>query len=247
MSAGVDERRGMTKDEILDTIRALTAAHGKPPGAKMMHSEADIKPSDWAGRYWARWSDALREAGFAPNSWKYRYDETYMLERFARLIRDMGRVPTMPEYELKRRTDRSLPSGKTYGVHFGSKEALLVKVREYCKTRRALRRVVTLCGPPTAAPPSPAPSESPDRDGYVYLLRSGRNYKIGRTKNLERRTGELAVQLPDKALRVHVIKTDDPKGVENYWHRRFAARRKNGEFFGLRAEDVRAFKRWRRI
>jgi hypothetical protein len=77
------------------------------------------------------------------------------------------------------------------------------------------------------------------------LLKVGREkrYKIGRTNPVERRRDQLSIQLPEDLEPVHHIRTDDPTGIEAYWHQRFAAKRTKGEWFTLSREDVQAFKR----
>ena len=80
-------------------------------------------------------------------------------------------------------------------------------------------------------------------DGFVYLVKSGRYFKIGKANSVEGRHRQLRIQLPQTAEVIHRIKTDDPYGIEAYWHRRFAAKRANGEWFKLSAEDVKVFRR----
>lgn len=75
------------------------------------------------------------------------------------------------------------------------------------------------------------------------MIKSGRHYKIGRSNAVGRRERELAIQLPEKTALVHSISTDDPVGIEQYWHKRFADRRGNGEWFNLSRDDVKAFRR----
>ena len=83
--------------------------------------------------------------------------------------------------------------------------------------------------------------------GEVYLFKSGRYYKIGKTNDTVRRGAELRIQLPERTDLIHSIKTDDPSGVEAYWHKRFESKRMQGEWFDLSFAEIKAFKRWRKI
>jgi hypothetical protein len=74
-------------------------------------------------------------------------------------------------------------------------------------------------------------------------MKSGKYYKIGKSVSAEKRAYEIQLQLPEELKLIHKIKTDDPSGIETYWHRRFADKRLRGEWFDLTRQDIAAFRR----
>lgn len=108
--------------------------------------------------------------------------------------------------------------------------------------------VLALCSADPVLDASPSSKSSTPTFGSVYLLKGpGCRYKIGRTSAFGKRKRELAIQLPFDTRKIHVIETDDPVGVEAYWHQRLSAKRINSEWFELDTDDVSAFKRWKRL
>ncbi len=84
----------------------------------------------------------------------------------------------------------------------------------------------------------------PDRLGWIYMLQAGNCYKIGKATKLDRRIYQLKIQLPFKVELVHAIRTDDIDHAERHWHRRFEAKRMNGEWFELTTNDVQEFRQY---
>lgn len=127
----------------------------------------------------------------------------------------------------------------------GSKPEQLAQVLVYCRSRQGYDDVIAICE--RAVTTSPEDSQdgtaSSEGDGIVYLLKSGRRYKIGFTKDLDQRISQLAHQTSEPINKVHSIRTDDPSGIEAYWKRRFADKCVHNEWFTLTAKDVAAFKR----
>ena len=234
----------MNKQHILDEIRRTAKANsGEPYGSQRFQTETGIKKSDWYGKFWVRWGDALREAGLTPNRMAEAYDEDVLIAKLISLIREIGQFPVEGDLRMKGRNDPEFPSHTSFR-RLGSKSQRVLKVTLYCQSREGFQDVLNLC-------PDIVDREQQSREkdagaeevGVVYLIKSGRYYKIGRSNSSGRREYELAIQLPDKADKVHEIRTDDPVGIEAYWHNRFDSKRKNGEWFDLGALDIKAFRR----
>jgi hypothetical protein len=147
----------------------------------------------------------------------------------------------------EKKNDPEFPHAVVFRKRFGGKSQLAAASVEYCEGRNGYEGVIEACGQPIKANPLPRAKEKESRTqeilGYVYLIKYGRHHKIGKTNAVGRREHELAIQLPEKANTVHVIKTDDPTGIEAYWHKRFESKRGNGEWFDLTSEDIKAFRR----
>jgi len=240
-----------SKEQILSEIlRCAEDNDGVPLGRSRFAAVTGIKQSDWLGRYWARWSDAVTEAGFAPNEFQGARSEGALLVALAHLTRTLGHFPTYAELKMQRRQDSRFPSAATFN-RLGNRSERVVALREHCEGSSNYADVLVLLGDaPTAAssPDEPERADSADPSpGVVYLLKVGKHYKIGRTNDASRRSREINLQLPEAAERIHAIRTDDAVGIERYWHQRFADRRLNGEWFLLSKADVAAFKRWKTI
>jgi hypothetical protein len=242
----------MNKEHIIGEIRRTAKANdGVALGSKRFQTETGIAFYDWYGKFWRRWGDALREAGFEPNSFIQGYEEGFILEKLIQLTRRLERVPVRGDLLLETRADKSFPSANVFD-RLGTKQQRAVRVLAFCQANPGHDDVAALWSHVAVAAQTPEADVAgapPSGVGYVYLLKHGsrREYKIGRTNNLLRREGEVRIELPEKLTPIHYIETDDPAGIETYWHTRFASKRKEGEWFALTAEDVRAFKRWKRI
>jgi hypothetical protein len=238
------------KHHILAEIKRLAEANGKPPGVRLFESETGIRESDWYPDLWLRWGDALQDAGFTRNTMVEALSNELLVEQYAQLAQRLSRLPVQGELIRESKANPAFPSEKTYR-RFGGKAKLLKAVAEYCRANATFADVLAFCESEqeNRSATKDGTSTSKDQLGFVYLLRHGsrREYKIGRTNNPIRREGEISVELPQRLEPIHVITTDDPAGIEAYWHRRFAEKRLKNEWFALTPSDVRAFKRWRRI
>ena len=118
----------MNKNLIIDEIKRTSKANGgKPLGKTRFFQETGIKESDWCGKYWTKWGDAVIEAGYLPNKLNEAFPDVFLLEKYALLVRELGHVPTSLEVKMKGRNTVDFPSHNTF-LRFGSKQQLLRKL-----------------------------------------------------------------------------------------------------------------------
>lgn len=230
------------RERVVSEIRRVVADTGRVPGIKTFELETGILRREWMGKIWARWSDAVREAGYNPNGLVQRLDTDVVIRSIANSCLALGRLPSANDLKLYAHQNPGFPSTGTIENHF-PRRALLIEALRGWVVKPENGEFAIVAAMLSDAPPIAATALVQQGYGHVYLLRAGDHYKIGQSSDLEKRVKSINVALPDKATLEHAISTDDPSGIEAYWHRRFADCRANGEWFKLSKADVLAFKK----
>lgn len=240
------------KQFIINEIRRIAALNGgEPVGVRRFETETGIAEHEWRGTHWARWSDALSAAGFAPLEWTTGSTVEEILEVLAKLVQIYGRYPTVSEILIEKKHNSAVPTPNAVTRKLGAKAEAIEKLRDYCSSReehaeiyKILSQEIADRGPEHSRNEGKTSAGKASVSGFVYLVKSGRLYKIGFSENHWRRKGELHKQTSEGITEIHTIAAiDDAPGIERYWHERFNEKRRHGEWFELSAEDVSSFRK----
>jgi len=240
----------MHKEEILLEIKRVAEENGgKSPSKTMFEEATTIKTHEWQ-KYWPRWSEAIKEAGLTPNQFAGTvYSDDALLDKLIEFTRELGRYPTLVEMRIKKINDPTFPHDCTIAGRLGNKQELIFRLLDYCRKRK-LTDIIKILEPVsnTATIETYTINDKNSSYGFVYLAKGHRGeYKIGRTNLVDRRLSELGTKASIELELIHEIKTDDPVGVEAYWHKRFQNKHMKGEWFKLSTIEVKSFKKWRKI
>lgn len=124
------------REHILAEIKRLASENdGKAPGRAYFQQQTGIAESEWYGKIWVRWSDAVREAGISPNEMNERLPSDFVLDKYAEVCRHYGRPPSSAELRFYGRNTPGFVSHNTFATHFGSKNDLIAALRDRAKSR----------------------------------------------------------------------------------------------------------------
>ncbi|HEX5472315.1 MAG TPA: hypothetical protein VFW73_10530 [Lacipirellulaceae bacterium] len=192
----------VTKAEILDEIRRTASENGgRPLGIARFQSETGIRRSEILGVHWARRGDALCEAGFSPNELQSAYSTEELIRFYVNLARELGHLPVKDEVKMKHRTNLGFP-GWDPSTRLGTRADRFRAVAEFCRENPGYEHVLRRCQEKAVdSRGTKRKSRVRLREnsiGCVYLAKSGRYYKIGKSNAVDRRQDELGLQLPEK-------------------------------------------------
>lgn len=136
----------MNKEYILKEIDRIAKENdGVPLGQNKFAKETGIRKSDWLGKYWTKWGDALIEAGYPPNTLQTAYDEKALIEQVLSFIREIGKFPTPAEFYLKARNTETFPTYNTFRRRLGKKSELINKLLVYCESKPEYSDITEIC------------------------------------------------------------------------------------------------------
>ena len=175
----------VTKDEVLSEIRRLAAENGgQTPGRRRFDAETGIRESDWLGRYWARWNDAVAEAGLRPNFLtEARLSDEELVKSVADLTRELGHFPTVAEHRLRRQLGADYPNSSVIQRRLGSRQALLRHLVDFAASHPGYEAVAACCVPLLA---TEVPEEATDTRDTPRLRLPDPNGPMAQNRLLER-------------------------------------------------------------
>jgi hypothetical protein len=242
----------MQKAEVIATIKALAESNGGVPvGRTRLLQEGGITEGQYSK--FGTLGELQTEAGYTPNALNGAIDEEEILSQLVDLSSLLGEFPTIQKMRAAReKYPQRFPSHNTF-TRLGSTKAAKASAvvawlsgKENPTTEESL--ALKICRPLAIEfeKETAVPDAIFEACGYVYLFRDSTAHKIGSSIDPASRRLTLQTGNPRAIQLVHQIITDDPKGIEDYWHRRFAARRRlaagGTEWFDLRKEDIAIFR-----
>jgi hypothetical protein len=75
----------MTEQDIIGAIKRYFDQHGEAPGKLSLLSEMGIRESDWRGKYWTNWPEAVAAAGLTPNQLQEAYSRDEVIDKMIEL------------------------------------------------------------------------------------------------------------------------------------------------------------------
>lgn len=237
----------VTRDDVLKLIRFHSAQNdGRGVSMDKFAELTGIKRHEWQGKLWARWNDALSEAGYGPNVFgSESFDPDVLIHLLGDLTLELDAFPSHNDINFRHHQVPTFPRADAFAKHIGTADKRAQALAQLALDEPRYAAVYDIVAPRLRTPKrseAAAPSPPSSYPGRVYLIKSGDFYKIGKTDNPTRRYTEIQLAVPGNVEEVHVLETDDPSGIELYWHRRFAGKRRAGEWFALTDADVAAFK-----
>jgi len=240
------------KEEILAEIRKTVVGNGGAiPGERAFLAATRIKASAWKGKYWARWTDAVREAGYDPNAMTQRIPDESILQQLAEFIVRLGYFPVRDEINIQAKTTSGFPIWQTIRRRYGGMPQTAKALLEFSR-KTENTSLAKLCEARLERE-ALKPKHDVNRQrpavtvGFVYLKYSPslRLYKIGKANNADKRGAGISLLLPEDLVAKHEIRTDCPYILEKYWESRFRAKKKQGEWYDLNSADIKTFKKRR--
>src|SRR5262249_49916109 len=133
-------------EHIISEIRRTASDNGgQALGRSRFAKETGIRNGDWE-RYWARWTDAVTEAGLSPQQYQGAHSDDHVLASVVAEIRRLGRIPVNTELRLRRRDDPTFPSHGAFDK-LGGRAALIDRVIEYCGSHAEHADVLAIVEP----------------------------------------------------------------------------------------------------